>query len=72
MSPIRLMSPLSLYFVFIVCGGLEVFAPWGGVVGAELVAEHGGLVDGALGVARVKVTLGPPDPARMGASGWRS
>ena len=30
--------------------GLEVFAPWGGVVGAELVAEHGGLVDGALGV----------------------
>lgn len=51
MSPIRLMSPLSLYFVFIVCvGGLEVFAPWGGVVGSELVAEHGGLVDAALGV----------------------
>ena len=58
MSPIRLMSPLSLYFVFIVCGGLEVFAPWGGVVGAELVAEHGELADGALGVVEGEGDVG--------------
>ena len=38
--------------------GLEVFAPWGGVVGAELVAEHGGLADGALGVVGVEVVAG--------------
>ena len=58
MSPIRLMSPLSLYFVFIVCGGLEVFAPWGGVVGAELVAEHGGLADGAFALVEGEGDVG--------------
>ena len=39
--------------------GLEVFAPWGGVVGAELVAEHGGLADGALGVVEGEGDVGP-------------
>ena len=39
-------------------GGLEVFAPWGGVVGAELVAEHGGFVDGAFALVEGEGDVG--------------